>query len=70
LVLALAAAGLAGLGHPVLDLLLKCRAPFSEACVWARAYLPLTLGLELLLVGIPVFLLAYWLLGRSQRRGP
>ena len=40
-----------GLGYPVVDVALACRTPTSEACVWAKAYFPLTLGASLVLLG-------------------
>lgn len=46
------ASGLAvGLGYPYIDLAAACRVPDSEACVWGKAYFPLTLGLSLVLLG-------------------
>lgn len=32
-------------GIPLLERWLKCWDPVSEACVWAKAYLPLSFGL-------------------------
>lgn len=40
-----------GIGYPYLDLALACRIPDSEACVWGKAYFPLTMGLSLTLLG-------------------
>ena len=40
-----------GIGYPYLDLALACRTPDSEACVWGKAYFPLTMGLSLTLLG-------------------
>jgi hypothetical protein len=40
-----------GVSYPYVDLALACREAASEACVWGKAYLPLTLGLSLLVVG-------------------
>lgn len=70
LLVAIAAGLLAGIGYPSLDLALACRAPASEACVWAKAYFPLTLGLSLVLLGCVVAgltyaALSYW---RKKRR--
>jgi hypothetical protein len=39
----------------------------SEACVWGKALLPVSIGAALLLLGLPAALLAYWWTGR---RGP
>jgi len=56
---AIAAGLVAGVGYPFVDLALACRAPVSEACVWGKAYLPLTLGLSLVLVSACVAGLTY-----------
>ena len=37
----------------------------SEACVWGKALLPVSLAAALLLLGLPTALLAYWWMGRS-----
>lgn len=56
---ALAAA--VGLAAPHVEIALKCRAPSpvsgvtSEACLWSRAYLPLTIPLYLIVCGLGVF---------------
>lgn len=62
LLIALAIGLLAGIAYPLVDLALACRTATSEACVWGKAYLPLTLGLSLVLVGGVVSALAYGLL--------
>jgi hypothetical protein len=36
---------LVGAGVPLLERVIKCQKPTSEACVWAKAYLPLSFGL-------------------------
>ena len=38
----------------------------TEACVWGRALLPVSIGAGLLLLGLPAALLAYWWTGRSS----
>lgn len=58
----------AGLGYPYVDIAVACRAPESEACVWGKAYFPLTLGLSLVLLGGIAGGLAYAAL--SWRRKP
>jgi hypothetical protein len=63
---ALALGLLAGIGYPLIDLAVACREPVSEACVWGKAYLPLTLGLSLFLVGGVVSVLAYLVLSRKR----
>ena len=69
LLIALALGFLAGIAYPLIDLALACRTPTSEACVWGKAYLPLTLGASLVIVGGIVTVLAYILLARKRRPG-
>jgi hypothetical protein len=38
----------------------------SEACVWGKALLPVSIGAALLVLGFPAALLAYWWTGRSS----
>jgi hypothetical protein len=38
----------------------------SEACVWGKALLPVSIGAGLLLFGLPAALLAYWWTGRTS----
>jgi hypothetical protein len=38
----------------------------TEACVWGKALLPVSIGAGLLLLGLPAALLAYWWTGRSR----
>jgi hypothetical protein len=40
-----------GAGYPFVDVGLACRTPTSEACVWGKAYLPLTLGVSVVVLG-------------------
>lgn len=51
LLTALAIGALISLGYPLLDLVLACRDPVSEACVWGKAYVALTLCLSAVFVG-------------------
>ena len=52
----------AGAGYPLVELLVACRVPLSEPCVWGRAYLPMTLAMSLVLLGGLVAGLVYaWL---------
>ena len=51
--------GVVGVAYPFVDLALACRAPQSEACVWGKAYLPLSLGISIPLIGGVVAALAY-----------
>jgi hypothetical protein len=62
--LAVVAAAVAALVVPFGNLWIKCQQPTSEACVWSKAYLPLSLGLTCLIVGIPVLLVTLMLLRR------
>lgn len=52
------------------EILVKCRIPDSEACLWARSFFPgLTVPLYGILIGVPAFWLAFWLTGWwSSRR--
>ncbi|MFN2565065.1 MAG: hypothetical protein ABR499_08675 [Gemmatimonadaceae bacterium] len=54
----------AALAVPLGNLWLKCQQPASEACVWSRAYLPLSLGLTAVILGVPVFVVTLVLLRR------
>jgi xanthosine utilization system XapX-like protein len=63
---ALVAGLIAGTGYPIVDVLLACRAPISEACVWGKAYFPLTLGVSVVLVGGLVTGVLYALLLRRR----
>ncbi len=49
-------------GMPYIELWLKCHQPESEACVWGRSYLPLsvTIGVMLALVAVVI---VYFVLG-------
>lgn len=48
-----------GIGYPLVDLALACRVPISEACVWGKAYLPLTLSVSVVVLGGSVTGLLY-----------
>ena len=61
---------IAGVGYPLVDLAVACRTPVSEACVWGKAYFPLTLGLSVPLLGGLVTCLAYAVLRGRRRRQP
>jgi hypothetical protein len=49
----------AGTAYPFVDVALACRVPASEACVWGKAYLPLSLGISIPLIGGVVAVVAY-----------
>ena len=38
----------------------------TEACVWGRALLPVSIGAGLFLLGLPAALLVYWWTGRHR----
>lgn len=65
---ALATGLIVGIGYPFVDLALACRTPDSEACVWGKAYLPLTVGLSGVLLGGIVTGLVYAALMWQRRR--
>jgi hypothetical protein len=67
--IALAGGLTAGIGYPFVDLILACRIPASEACVWGKAYFPLTLALSVVLIGGTATGLLYVVL-RWLRRSP
>ena len=57
-----------GAGYPFVDVGLACRAPTSEACVWGKAYLPLTLSVSVVVLGGAVTGLLYAVLMWRRRR--
>lgn len=57
-----------GIGYPFVDVALACRVPISEACVWGKAYLPLTLGVSVLVLGGAVTGLLYAVMIWRRRR--
>jgi hypothetical protein len=60
----------AGLGYPYLDLAVACRVAGSEACVWRKAYFPLTFWVSLVLIGGITAVLVYAALSwRRKRKG-
>jgi hypothetical protein len=68
--IAVVVAALATLVVPFGNLWLKCQQPTSEACVWSKAYLGLSLGLTCFIVGIPVFVVTLLLLRRYAATRP
>ncbi len=60
-----------GAAYPFIDVALSCRAPDSEACVWGKAYLPLSLAISIPILGGVVAAVAYalwaWRSARSRR---
>ncbi len=59
---------LAGLAYPIVDLAIACRIPDSEACVWGKAYLPLTFSLSIMLVGGVVAAVVFVALSMRNRK--
>ena len=57
-----------GIGYPFVDVALACRVPISEACVWGKAYFPLTLSVSVVVLGGAVTGLLYAVLIRRRRR--
>jgi len=52
-------------GVPLLELWIKCQRPASEACVWAKAYLPLSVGIGAV-IGVFAAALAWFILGAGK----
>jgi len=46
-----------------------CPVATSEACVWGKSLLPLSIGGGLLLLGLPAGAVAFWASGRGSRAG-
>ena len=57
-----------GIGYPFIDVALACRLPISEACVWGKAYFPLTLTVSIVVLGGVVAGLVYAILMWRRRR--
>jgi hypothetical protein len=68
-IVALAIGAVAGVAWPLLDVAMSCRLPESEACVWGKAYLPLTLGISVPVVGAVVAWVAHRVLTARSREG-
>ncbi len=67
---ALALGLIVGVGYPFVDVALACRVPASEACVWGKAYFPLTMSLSVALLGGAVTGVLYVVLTWRRRRQP
>ncbi len=48
---------LGGVALSLFKLMLHCRRPISEACVWGKAYLPILLPIEAVIYGAGIFLI-------------
>jgi hypothetical protein len=68
LLTALFIGALIGIGYPFLDVALACRVPDSEACVWGKAYFPLTLTISVVVLGGVAAGLVYAVLIWSRSR--
>lgn len=68
LVAALAGGLAVGVALPLAELLLDCRVPTSEGCVWGRALLPVSLGVGAVL-GLTAGTVVYFVM-RFLRRPP
>lgn len=70
LLIALLVGAVIGIGYPFLDVALACRAPDSEACVWGKAYFPLTLTISVVVLGgVAAGLVYAVLIWRRSRQG-
>ena len=59
-----------GVAYPLIQLAVDCRAPDSEACVWGKAYLPLSLALSVVVLGSVVAIVMFAVLEwRRRARG-
>ena len=59
-----------GIGYPFVDIILKCRIPSSEACVWGKAYFSLTLTVSVVVLGGIAAAAAYaFLIWLRKRKG-
>jgi hypothetical protein len=67
-IIALSVGLLIGVAYPFVDLAWSCRLPTSEACVWGKAYFPLTFWASLLLLGAPATGVVYAILKWARQR--
>jgi hypothetical protein len=67
-VIASAVGLLVGIGYPLIDIAIACRAPASEACVWGKAYLSLTFGVSIIVLAPIAAGLVYALLAMRRNR--
>jgi hypothetical protein len=56
-----------GAGFSLAQLAYHCRMPTSEACVWSRAYYPVTLPIETIVFGAIFFIVVTLMLKRRER---
>jgi len=70
LLIALFIGAVIGIGYPFLDIALACHVPDSEACVWGKAYFPLTLTISVVVLGgVAAGLVYAVLIWRRSRQG-
>ena len=69
-IIALIAGPVVGVAYPFVQLAIDCRLPESEACVWGKALMPVSLAVSVPLLGavaaIVVFAVLEW---RRRARG-
>lgn len=73
ILIAVVSGAVCGVAYPLIDLLIACRRPVSEACVWGKAYLPFTFGLSIPIAGGIAAAIVYAALsgyGRTQPTEP
>ena len=58
----------AGVALPFLQVYMECRTPQSEACVWGKALLPVTISISAVVVGAFVAMALFGIL--EARRPP
>lgn len=57
-----------GVAYPFIDVYVRCRAPGSESCVWAKAFFMLTVAVSVPLIGAVAAAAAYIGIGWFTRR--
>ena len=70
IVVALIVGAVAALAVALGNLWIKCLQPAAEACIWSKAYLPVSLGFTAIFLGVPVFIVTLILLRRYARTLP
>ena len=67
--IAIVAAIICAVALAAAEVYVKCRLPTSESCVWSRALLRLTVPVYLLVIGVPVGVVVFWIAGRTSDTG-
>ena len=52
---------------PVIQLAVECRTPVSEACVWGKALLPVSLAVSTVMIGAIAALVLFAVLEKRRR---